>query len=620
MAARLMQNGRWWRRLKSALTGLAAGSAMMWIAGGAALADIRSLNIYHMHTGEHEVIVFKRDGVYDQEGLSELNHILRDWRRNETIKMDPALFDLIWEVYREAGATQPIQIVCGYRAPETNNMLRERTRGVAKFSQHTLGKAMDFFLPGVPLEKLREIGMKQQVGGVGFYPTSGSPFVHMDTGGVRAWPRMSHDQLVRLFPDGKTLHLPSDGGPLPGYNQALAEYQQHHSVQSSMVASNQSAPKGNLLAQLFGIKSGEEDEGDAAQATQPAPTSRAAQAPQVATASQHNAAPLPAPQPPRLAFAANQPHPGQSPIDEDVGPLREQQKPADKPVVMASLPLPPIRPSYTPAQPLAATPVSLTQPGSLVPLQGTPAPQRAAGAILPGGWTTGPSGVAQAPTAQTQVSQAPADARGIAALKSIDAPLPSPKPQGVIGAVPRPRPTTVTASLGNRTIDDAFSALTGAPRDNLSNQLLGYAPVAPAPETTSTSVTRDGSARLKLASLGASDVSTSQPPPLQVFSGKQARAAQPDTLPKGDRADPLSHLVSHIGETTDKRLFSAERTSWSTAIAAFVQLDPDQVPQLIAKPTEVVIASFTGSAMDPAAATDHFAGSAVVAVAVIATN
>ena len=95
-----------------------------------ASAETRSLNIYHMHTGEHEVIVFKRDGVYDQQGLNALNHILRDWRRNETIRMDPALFDLIYEVYRDAGASGPIQIVCGYRAPETNNMLRARSRGV----------------------------------------------------------------------------------------------------------------------------------------------------------------------------------------------------------------------------------------------------------------------------------------------------------------------------------------------------------------------------------------------------------------------------------------------------------------------------------------------------------
>ena len=83
---------------------------------------------------------------------------------------------------------------------------------------------MDFFIPDVPLAKLREIGLRMQIGGVGFYPTSGSPFVHMDTGSVRHWPRMTRQQLVRVFPNGNTLHVPSDGKPLPGYAEALAAY------------------------------------------------------------------------------------------------------------------------------------------------------------------------------------------------------------------------------------------------------------------------------------------------------------------------------------------------------------------------------------------------------------
>src|SRR5690606_4056757 len=88
----------------------------------------------------------------------------------------------------------------------------------------TRGKAMDFFIPGVPLAKLRAVGLRMQVGGVGFYPTSGSPFVHLDTGSVRHWPKMSRQQLLAVFPNGGTLHIPSDGKPLPGYAQALAAY------------------------------------------------------------------------------------------------------------------------------------------------------------------------------------------------------------------------------------------------------------------------------------------------------------------------------------------------------------------------------------------------------------
>ena len=184
----------------------------------------RALKLHHLHTGEEATIVFKHNGVYDKDGLQKLNYILRDWRIEQPTNMDPHLFDLLWEVYQESGATDPIQIVCGYRSPSTNAILRRRSNGVAEHSQHMLGKAMDFFIPGVPLEKLREIGLRMQVGGVGYYPTSGSPFVHMDTGGVRMWPRMTHEQLAHVFPDGKTLYVPTDGRPLPGYDAALAAY------------------------------------------------------------------------------------------------------------------------------------------------------------------------------------------------------------------------------------------------------------------------------------------------------------------------------------------------------------------------------------------------------------
>ena len=71
-----------------------------------------------------------------------------------------------------------------------------------------LGHAIDFYIPDVPLEQIRAAGLRLQRGGVGFYPTSGSPFVHLDTGSVRHWPRMTHDQLAAVFPDGRTVHLP----------------------------------------------------------------------------------------------------------------------------------------------------------------------------------------------------------------------------------------------------------------------------------------------------------------------------------------------------------------------------------------------------------------------------
>ena len=87
-------------------------------------------------------------------------------------------------------------------------MLRRRSSGVAKFSQHMLGKAIDFYIPGVPLEQLREAGLRAQRGGVGYYPTSGSPFVHLDTGSVRHWPRMPEAQLWRSWRKDRSRNSP----------------------------------------------------------------------------------------------------------------------------------------------------------------------------------------------------------------------------------------------------------------------------------------------------------------------------------------------------------------------------------------------------------------------------
>jgi uncharacterized protein YcbK (DUF882 family) len=212
------------------------------IGRGEASGEERALKLYNLHTHEKATIVFKRDGVYDQAGLDKLNEFLRDWRKDKVIEMDPHLFDLVWEVYRESGSHDYINIICGYRSPDTNAMLRRRSKGVAQNSLHMQGKAMDFAIPDVPLATLRVIGLRLQEGGVGFYPTSGSPFVHMDTGNVRHWPRMSRQQLVSVFPNGHTLHIPSDGKPLPGYEQALAAYKARKAAGGDIAVASYSPP------------------------------------------------------------------------------------------------------------------------------------------------------------------------------------------------------------------------------------------------------------------------------------------------------------------------------------------------------------------------------------------
>jgi hypothetical protein len=114
------------------------------------------------------------------------------------------------------------------------------------------GKAIDFYIPGINLSTLRESVMRHQVGGIGYYPTSGSPFVHADTGNVRAWPRMTRAQLKKVFPDGRTLHLPTDGKPLSndGRRYAEAEWKKCHTVPCSRSPFTGSPAPTTMLAGL----------------------------------------------------------------------------------------------------------------------------------------------------------------------------------------------------------------------------------------------------------------------------------------------------------------------------------------------------------------------------------
>lgn len=374
-------------------------------ASSVASAETRTLKLYFIHTKEKAAITFKRNGRYDQAGLKQINRFLRDWRRNEPTNMDPRLLDLIWEAYRASGSRDYIHVVSAYRSPATNSMLRSRSKGVANKSQHMLGKAMDFYLPDVKLQNLRNIGLKLQAGGVGYYPRSGSPFVHFDVGNVRHWPRMSRKELVAVFPSGKTLHVPSDGKPLPGFEQALAAYQArkdsgHLAVALAGSSSSSSKKSGGLLAALFGGGGGadeEEDNSPAMVAAAPAPKAAVKQAakqaapaaksepgiqilspeeaqradiPQVADAPEQTpetiiaalparSVPLPvlAPRPQAevapatVAAAADEPE--NMPFGMAREPLPEGAPAEEASQVALNIPLPTRRPDYTPPQELA---------------------------------------------------------------------------------------------------------------------------------------------------------------------------------------------------------------------------------------------------------------------------
>jgi uncharacterized protein YcbK (DUF882 family) len=190
--------------------------ALALVAGAAGLgADAdRTLSLYNIHTKETLTTVYKKNGKYIPEEMQKINWFMRDWRKGEAITMDPGLIDLLWEIHSELGSKEPIYLICGYRSRDTNEMLRRTVGGQASQSRHIVGKAADVHFPDVPLRMLRYSALIREKGGVGYYPTSAIPFVHVDVDRVRAWPRLPRAELALLFPSGKTQHMPSDGGPL----------------------------------------------------------------------------------------------------------------------------------------------------------------------------------------------------------------------------------------------------------------------------------------------------------------------------------------------------------------------------------------------------------------------
>lgn len=441
-------------------------------AGGNVVAngDARTISIRHMHTGESLTITYKQNGMFDRDALEKLNWILRDWRRDEPTSMDPRLFDIVWEAHRQVGSNEPIQVVSAYRSPETNSMLRRRSKAVAKNSQHMLGKAMDFYLPDVSVSEIREIGLKMQRGGVGYYPNSYTPFVHLDAGSVRHWPRMTHDQLARLFPDGKTVHLPSDGRPLERYAEAEAEIlanggtvmgTSYASAEDETTTSSSGSGK-SLWAMLFGGNN-EDDDVNEAVAERPEPVRTVRKSVSVEaeegekpsklvlkTAAQpiQSVAAIPLPSLAGYKLAA----PGKAPLPPvRSGTQLTAQNPAPAlPQKFADVPLPPTRPTAPQSQQIAMVAAAPPVPPKRTVFDGseTTGSLRTTGSALP-----------KAISGSQNLSQSPASALAYAApartpAKTQKAPIAK---SVAIAKAPAPKPVPTTLTMTTALHDDKLA-------------------------------------------------------------------------------------------------------------------------------------------------------------------
>lgn len=151
----------------------------------AAVAPERALSFVHTHTGEAARIVYWANGAYLRDGLSQVEHVLRDHYSNETHTIDAGLLDVLHTLAESLEASGPFHVISGYRSPTTNARLAARSGGVARHSLHVVGQAIDVRLPGCELARLRDAALGLRAGGVGYY--AASDFVHIDVGRVRRW-------------------------------------------------------------------------------------------------------------------------------------------------------------------------------------------------------------------------------------------------------------------------------------------------------------------------------------------------------------------------------------------------------------------------------------------------
>lgn len=147
--------------------------------------DIRRIRMYSGRTGERLDMIYWIEGQYIKDAIKEVNYFMRDWRTDDAINMDLRTVDIMAAAHNLLDVNEPYMLLSGYRSPQTNAMLRSRSRGVAKNSLHMKGQAADLRLGSRSVSQVSRAAIACHGGGVGRY--SGSNFTHMDCGVVRSW-------------------------------------------------------------------------------------------------------------------------------------------------------------------------------------------------------------------------------------------------------------------------------------------------------------------------------------------------------------------------------------------------------------------------------------------------
>jgi uncharacterized protein YcbK (DUF882 family) len=146
----------------------------------------RRLWVYRAETKEMVDVVYWQNGQLQEAEYLKLCAIMRDVRQNQATYISLGTLDVLRGVfgyYESMAWKYPFVLTSGFRTVKTNTALS--AEGAAKNSMHLYGRALDGYIPGVPVRDVAALGLWFQSGGVGLYPKKN--FVHIDDGRKRFW-------------------------------------------------------------------------------------------------------------------------------------------------------------------------------------------------------------------------------------------------------------------------------------------------------------------------------------------------------------------------------------------------------------------------------------------------
>jgi uncharacterized protein YcbK (DUF882 family) len=152
----------------------------------------RTLEVTRPASGEKAKLLYWKDGEVVDAAYQELCHLLRDVNGKQAMAIDPKLFETLWGTQAfvaRYGINGPMQILSGYRSPESNARLIEAGVPAARQSLHIVGRAADIRIANLNSDVLGSLVKSFGQGGVGFYyrPGARGGWIHVDTGLNRTW-------------------------------------------------------------------------------------------------------------------------------------------------------------------------------------------------------------------------------------------------------------------------------------------------------------------------------------------------------------------------------------------------------------------------------------------------